>query len=56
VRPLLCLENFLTVLVDGGNTVDEVAIEHGNMFDPDGEFISGKDHSDEVNIVTIGRK
>jgi hypothetical protein len=40
------------MLVDGGNTDDKVAIVHSCMFDSDGEFISGKDHSDEIDVVT----
>jgi hypothetical protein len=41
-------KNPLTVLVGGSNTDDEVAIMHSGMFDSDGDFISGKDHSDNM--------
>lgn len=48
-------ENLLAVLVNGGYTDDKVAVMHGRIFDPDGEFISGKDHSDEVDVVATVR-
>ena len=34
-------------------TGNKVAIVDGGVFGPDGELISGKDHSDQVDVVAI---
>jgi hypothetical protein len=44
-------KDFVAPLVRRLDLYDQPAITHTNMADPDGKFISGENHTDEINVV-----